>query len=169
MKAKNRIFDLGSGLFFFVAIMGASTKNALANDVEIKASVKAVCTIAVTPLVDFGDIPITEFAGKSAHEEINGYDKSFTITPSCMGTTNYVLTFTPVKSSGGCLESTSQELAFCLYNSAGTKIELVETGATLQKETSAGAENIKIVPARATNAPTAGEHSGTMTVTIAPS
>lgn len=151
------------------AMLALTGNNAVAeSNVQFNATVKAVCSLTVDPSVDLGDIAITEFSGKNAGEGISGYDKTFTVTANCSGTNAYKLTMTPTKASSGCLESTSEELAFCLYNSGGTKINMVEAGATLEKQTSAGAENIRVVPARATKAPTAGEHSGTMTVTIMP-
>jgi len=151
-----------------IATCGVFSKSAQADDVQIKATVKAVCSLSMDPVVDLGDILITEFNGKEAGQEISGHDTSFAITPNCAGTTKYALTFTPVKASSGCLEATSEEIAFCLYDSDGDKINLATTGTQVEKDYNASAETIKVVPARATKAPGVGVHSGTMAVTIAP-
>lgn len=153
-----------------VPALGVVSKPVQADDVEIKATIKAVCSLSMDTVVDLGDILITEFNGKEAGEEISGHDKSFAITPNCAGTTKYALTFTPVKASSGCLEASSEEVAFCLYDADGEKIDLATTGTRVEKDynASASAETITVVPARATKAPGVGVHSGTMTVTIAP-
>lgn len=136
--------------------------------IQITATVTAVCSLSAPPLVDLGDIPITAFDGLSAGGELTGYDKAFTITTSCSGTDKYALTFTPTASSDGCLAASSEGMGFCLYDSSAKKIVLTATGAVLEGSTGTADEQIKVVPVRANKAPTAGKHTATMEVTIAP-
>lgn len=168
MKTKKNSLSAGVAALLLAALPGMGIKNAAAEQqVNITATIKAVCDISVDPLIALGDIPATAFNDKSANEEISGYDKTFAIKTSCAGANKYSLTLTPAKTSNGCLAASSEELAFCLY-SGSAKINLAAAGTTLERETTVTSETIKVVPARGSKAPTAGDYSGSMTVTIAP-
>lgn len=148
----------------------SSTARAADNSatIQIKATVTAVCSLSAPPSVDLGDIPVTAFDGLSAGGELTGYDKTFTITTSCLGTDKYELTFMPTASSNGCLTTSSEGMGFCLYDSSAKKIGLTATGAILEGSTGSAGDEIKVVSARGSKAPSVGEHSATMEVTIAP-
>ncbi|WP_158616044.1 fimbrial protein [Erwinia sp. 198] len=167
MLIKSRIYLSMTGAVSLAAVYFTVISSASAGNIEVKATIKAVCSLSVASPVDLGDIPIMAFDGKNTGEEITGYDKNFSVTPMCAGTDKYTLSFTAVKGSSGCLAAESEEIGFCLYDGTGEKIMLSATGASLERNIGT-AENIKVVPARAGKAPTAGDHSGTMTVTIAP-
>ncbi|BEM36211.1 hypothetical protein SME06J_49030 (plasmid) [Serratia marcescens] len=152
------------------ALLGiALSLPALAADnaqIQIKATVTAVCTLSAPPLIDLGAIPITAFDGKNAGEELKDYGNTFTITTACSGTDKYKLTFTPSAVNNNCLTASSDNLGFCFYGPDGTKIDLAGNR-SLQDNTGTAGTEISVFPMRR-GTPTAGEHTGTMTVTIEP-
>lgn len=152
----------------FSVVIIYSNPVAAAGEIEFKATIKAECNINISPIVDLGEIPVTEFSNKSAGQEVSGYDKSFNIGTQCTGTNKYKLTMMPAKAGSGCLESGSEEIGFCLYDSAGSKINLAVGGTSLERSATVTSETIKVIPARASKAPTVGEHSASMTIEIAP-
>lgn len=169
-RRTNRTLVSGA-MFCSLALAGLSSTVSAADNsatIRITATVKAVCSLSAPPSVDLGDIPITAFDGLSAGGELTGYDKTFTIATSCSGTDKYVLTFTPTASSDGCMTADGGGMGFCLYDPSAKKIALTSTGANLEGSTASASQDIKVVPARSSKAPTAGDHAASMTVTIAP-
>lgn len=153
-----------------LALLGvALSLPALAADnaqIQIKATVTAVCTLSAPPLVDLGAIPITAFDGKSAGEELTDYGNTFTLTTTCSGTDKYKLTFTPSAVNNNCLTASSGNLGFCFYGPDGTRIDLAGDRSLTDSTSTAGTE-IRVFPMRQ-GTPTAGEHTASMTVTIEP-
>lgn len=159
-----------SALVSVLALLGvAKSLPALAVDnaqIQIQATVTAVCTLSAPPLVDLGVLPITVFDDKNSGEELKNYGHTFTITTTCSGTDKYKLTFTPSAINNNCLTASSGNLGFCFYGPEGIKIDLAGNRSLTGSTGTAGTE-INVFPMR-WGTPTAGEHTATMTVTIEP-
>lgn len=142
---------------------------AVSAQLEIKGTLKASCSLTLPPPVSLGDIPIVVIEEKSGEKSPGDYAKTFKIDTSCSGTDKYMLEFKADNvSERGCLEASSKALAFCLFR-GDKKIDLGnEAGRKITGEIKTGGETLKVQPARGSKAPYAGDHTGTMTVSIAP-
>ncbi|CAI2158538.1 P pilus assembly protein, pilin FimA [Serratia fonticola] len=139
------------------------------SQMQIKGTLKASCSLTLPPPVDLGEIPIATLEGNVSGKASEDFAKTFKVGTSCAGTNKYSLEFNAEKvSANGCLEADTQELAFCLSRD-GKAIDLADEGARkITGDTSTKGETIKVIPAQGSKKPTAGEHAGSMTVTITP-
>ncbi|WP_253378706.1 hypothetical protein [unidentified bacterial endosymbiont] len=117
-------------------------------------------------VVALPNIPMAAFDGLPQGAQISGYDATFSIISSCIGTTSHRYRFTTQnRVANGCSGTDDSTLQFCLYN-GDTKLDLATQTAVIS--TTETNTDIKVTLQRDVNPPQVGTHSVFVTVTIEP-
>lgn len=135
---------------------------------KIQGRIKASCSLMVPPLVNLGEIKRMAIDGEGSETGVSRYARRFYISPTCLGTEKYRLTFKAEQvTRSGCADAESGAMAFCLYRDDKLISLSGLQGGSIAGATSSS-PNLTVMPGRGSKAPVAGEHSASVTATIAP-
>lgn len=161
IKRKNY---MGS-LLVILAILFGTAQAANTAQIEIKATVVAVCSVDAPAVLDMGTIPLSAFAGKEPREEVDEYAKTFKIDTTCSGTSRYSLAFSPSNNTYHLLYSDKGLMGFAFYDPDDKRMDF-STPVSLTRSGNEESLTIKVVPAKTSES--VGADTASVTITISP-
>lgn len=136
---------------------------------KIQGRIKASCSLTVPPVVRLGEINRTAIENDGSEMGVSRYAQIFYLSPTCHGTQKFRLTFrTEQVTTAGCADAESGAMAFCLYHDDKLINLSGLQGSSIEGTTNSSRASLTVMPGRGSKAPVVGEHSASVTATIAP-
>lgn len=155
-------------LLFISGIMALTSVKAEEGTVNFTAKIIAVCALEVPSLVEFGEIPVTAFNGKTVGTNLSDYTEDLVVKTNCSGTSEYTLTFTPSSIAGTCVGTNNTAMRVCIKMPDNTALDFTSGKATYTGTSSSETLNMTAYPQVGATTVSTGDVTASVTVMIEP-